>query len=133
MMDPEAFAGFAVVDGAIGVGAEPKVLPVVLRPLWVREMLTSASVTNPLMSRRLLATFLQIGPRPAEIHKRVAAPCGFARVNPRIGALAADADCACARREEHRGRELQRRSDAYGGSMGGQGYNHATGARPRAG
>ncbi len=60
MSAPDAFAGYVIVDGAIGVGSHDsgKRLPVVLRPQIVREAAVSATITNPLLSRTLLAAFM---------------------------------------------------------------------------
>ena len=58
MMNPNAFAGFVIVDGAIGVGAEPKALPWPLRFGFIRELAVSITVTNPLLTRKLLQMFI---------------------------------------------------------------------------
>lgn len=62
MTDPGAFAGLVVVDGAVGLGshAAPRPLPALLRPLWLRELVVASTVTNPLLTRRLLAGLLHV-------------------------------------------------------------------------
>lgn len=57
MLEPQAFAGLVVVSGAIALNA-PKTLPLVLAPERLREVLISATVTNPLVSTPLLRSFL---------------------------------------------------------------------------
>lgn len=58
MRHPEQFQSAIIVDGAIGVGDQVKPLIWPLRSQWVREVAVSATVTNPLLLRRLLAMFL---------------------------------------------------------------------------
>lgn len=58
MQSPDSFASLTIVNGALPLDREPTALPVLLRPLWLREALVSATVTNPLLSRRLLQAFL---------------------------------------------------------------------------
>jgi len=59
MRHPDAFAAYIIVDGAIGLGADPnKTLPLPLRSKWLREVGVSLSITNPLALRPLLRAFL---------------------------------------------------------------------------
>lgn len=60
MMKPDAFAGLILVDGALGLGSHETsaTLPFYLRPLWLREIILSGTVTNPLMTRTLLKTLI---------------------------------------------------------------------------
>ena len=60
MADPAAFAGLVLVDGAIGLGADasPVDLPLPLRPPLLREIVVATTATNPLLTRRLLASLM---------------------------------------------------------------------------
>ncbi len=60
MQNPGAFAGLVVISGAIGLGSHeaPRVLPMPLRPVIVRELLVSASATNLWATAPLLKLFL---------------------------------------------------------------------------
>lgn len=59
MRAPQEWCGAVVVAGALGVGGDPSTrLPLPLRPRWLREVLVSASVTNPWALGPLLRQFL---------------------------------------------------------------------------
>ncbi|OAN79083.1 hypothetical protein A8B78_00945 [Jannaschia sp. EhC01] len=58
MQDPTAFASLTIINGALPLDPAATQLPALLRPVWLRETLVSATVTNPLASRRLLQAFL---------------------------------------------------------------------------
>jgi pimeloyl-ACP methyl ester carboxylesterase len=62
MTRPDAFAGLVVVDGAIGLGghrAETTLsLPLRYRP--IREAITAASMTNPLLTKRFLRGLIHV-------------------------------------------------------------------------
>lgn len=59
LRDPDAFSGFVIVNGALGLGADPdKTLPLLLQPLWVREVAVALTITNPLALKPLLQQFL---------------------------------------------------------------------------
>lgn len=58
MQRPDTFASLTIVSGALPLDPEAAQLPAILRPMWLREVLVSATVTNPLASRRLLQAFL---------------------------------------------------------------------------
>lgn len=60
MRAPEAFAGLVVVNGALGIGAGPGALPLPLRSDWLRQLGIASTASNPLMTRRLLASFLYV-------------------------------------------------------------------------
>lgn len=60
MRDPDRFAGLVVVDGALGIDSEGGKLPLPLRPQIMREALVSLTATNPLMTRRLLASLVHV-------------------------------------------------------------------------
>lgn len=57
---PEAFAALVIIDGALGMqdAAEPKALPLPIRPRVLREAAVSASATNPLATGFLLRGLL---------------------------------------------------------------------------
>ena len=59
MQAPDAFASLTIVNGALPL--DPPVdarLPAPLRPVWLREVFISATITNPVASRRVLQAFL---------------------------------------------------------------------------
>lgn len=58
MQDPSAFASLTIINGALPLDPDATTLPALLRPIWLREALVSATVTNPLASRSLLQAFL---------------------------------------------------------------------------
>ncbi|ABD53337.1 alpha/beta fold hydrolase [Jannaschia sp. CCS1] len=58
MQRADAFASLTIINGALPLDPDATDLPAILRPLWLREALVSATVTNPLASRRLLQAFL---------------------------------------------------------------------------
>ncbi|AUH33803.1 alpha/beta fold hydrolase [Paracoccus tegillarcae] len=60
MQTPGAFAGLVVVDGALAIGAQPSQLPLPLRSDWMRQAGIAVTATNPMMTRRLLASFLHV-------------------------------------------------------------------------
>lgn len=62
MMDQDAFAGFVMVAGAVGLNSHRKAkeLPVLLRPGWLRQMIVSVTGTNPLLTKTLLAQLLYV-------------------------------------------------------------------------
>ena len=56
MRYPERARGLVLVDAALGL--TPTATPAWLQPQWVREILVSLTVTNPLMTRTLLQSLL---------------------------------------------------------------------------
>lgn len=60
MLSQEAYAGYVIVDGAIGVGSHEagKTLPIPLRPTLVRDAAVSMTITNPFLLKPLLQMFL---------------------------------------------------------------------------
>ena len=59
MRAPDAFASLTIINGALPLDPDgTAALPVPVRALWLREVAISATVTNPLASRRLLQAFL---------------------------------------------------------------------------
>ncbi|MEM6409827.1 MAG: alpha/beta hydrolase [Pseudomonadota bacterium] len=55
----EDFESLVIVNGALGLGSDPeKTLPFVLRPLWMREVAVSLTVTNPYAMKPMLRSFL---------------------------------------------------------------------------
>ncbi|WP_037311566.1 alpha/beta fold hydrolase [Ruegeria halocynthiae] len=57
---PDLVSGFVIVAGAIGLNdrADPKQPPFVLRNPTIRPYLTSATATNPLLTRKFLQDFM---------------------------------------------------------------------------
>lgn len=59
MRSPDSFASLTIVAGALPLDPPADAaLPTVLRPLWLREIFVSATITNPLASRPMLQHFL---------------------------------------------------------------------------
>lgn len=60
MTSPQVFSGLVVVSGAIGLNPDPSVtgLPIYLRPMPIRQLLVSATATNPYLTATLLKAFL---------------------------------------------------------------------------
>lgn len=65
MADQSAFAGFIVVDGAIGLDASPGPPPLALRAGALRQLAVSATITNPWAMKPLLKAFLHKKDRAA--------------------------------------------------------------------
>ncbi|SIO17323.1 alpha/beta fold hydrolase [Vannielia litorea] len=86
MADSSAFAGFLVVDGAIGLEAQAKPLPLPLRSGAVRQLAVSASITNPWAMQPMLRAFLHVKDRAAPYVDTLNAPM------MRTGTTAAMAD-----------------------------------------
>jgi pimeloyl-ACP methyl ester carboxylesterase len=58
MRYPERARGLVLVDAALGLTSPATATPAWLQPQWVREVLVSLTVTNPLMTRTLLQSLL---------------------------------------------------------------------------
>ncbi|WP_224816857.1 alpha/beta fold hydrolase [Hasllibacter sp. MH4015] len=59
MRGPDDYQSLTIIAGALPLDPPDDIaLPAMLRPLWLREVLVSASVTNPLAARPLLQAFL---------------------------------------------------------------------------
>ncbi len=86
MADPSAFAGFLVVDGAIGLDTEDKPAPLPLRSGTLRQLAVSATITNPWAMQPLLKAFLHRKDRAAPYVDTLNAPM------ERAGTTAAMAD-----------------------------------------
>jgi pimeloyl-ACP methyl ester carboxylesterase len=59
MRYPERARGLVLVDAALGLTAPPSDPPAMLRPKWIREILVSLTITNPLATRTLLQTLIE--------------------------------------------------------------------------
>jgi pimeloyl-ACP methyl ester carboxylesterase len=59
MRYPERARGLVLVDAALGLTAPPSDPPALLQPKWVREILVSLTITNPLATRTLLQTLIE--------------------------------------------------------------------------
>ncbi|MBR0824193.1 alpha/beta hydrolase [Bradyrhizobium manausense] len=58
MRYPARARSLVLVDAALGLTAEPSDPPSVLKPKWLREMLVSLTVTNPLATKTLLKSLI---------------------------------------------------------------------------
>ncbi|WP_168222901.1 alpha/beta fold hydrolase [Oceanicola sp. D3] len=86
MAKPQAFAGFIVVDGAIGLEAQPGPPPLPLRSGPLRQLAVSATITNPWAMKPMLKAFLHKKERAAPYVATLNAPM------KRAGTTAAMAD-----------------------------------------
>ena len=51
---PQSARGLVLIDPALGLMSPPSELPLLLRPKWIREILVSLTLTNPLATKPLL-------------------------------------------------------------------------------
>ncbi|WP_159009699.1 alpha/beta hydrolase [Bradyrhizobium sp. S69] len=58
MRYPERARALVLVDAALGLTAAPSDPPALLAPKWIREVLVSLTVTNPMATRTLLASLI---------------------------------------------------------------------------
>jgi pimeloyl-ACP methyl ester carboxylesterase len=58
MRYPERARALILVDAALGLSAPPSDPPAVVAPKWIREMLVSATITNPLATKWLLQSLI---------------------------------------------------------------------------
>jgi pimeloyl-ACP methyl ester carboxylesterase len=59
MRHPETARGLVLVDAALGLTATPSDPPFLLRPKWIRELLVSLTITNPLATKMLLQSLIE--------------------------------------------------------------------------
>jgi pimeloyl-ACP methyl ester carboxylesterase len=59
MRRPESARGLVLVDAALGLTAAPSDPPFLLRPKWIREILVSLTITNPLATKMLLQSLIE--------------------------------------------------------------------------
>ena len=59
MRYPERARALVLVDGALGLTAPPSDTPSLLQPKWVREILVSLTITNPLATKTLLEMLIE--------------------------------------------------------------------------
>jgi pimeloyl-ACP methyl ester carboxylesterase len=58
MRYPQGARGLLLIDPALGLMSPPSDLPLLLRPKWIREILVSLTLTNPLATRPLLQSMI---------------------------------------------------------------------------
>nr|WP_249127804.1 alpha/beta hydrolase [Bradyrhizobium lablabi] len=58
MRYPDRARALVLVDAALGLTADPSDPPAVLQPKWVREILVSLTITNPLATKWLLRSLI---------------------------------------------------------------------------
>ena len=58
MRYPERARALVLVDAALGLTAPPSDPPTIVAPKWIREMLVSATITNPLATKLLLQSLI---------------------------------------------------------------------------
>lgn len=59
MRSPERARALVLVDAALGLTAPPSDPPLLLQPKWVREIVVSLTITNPLATKALLRTLIE--------------------------------------------------------------------------
>jgi pimeloyl-ACP methyl ester carboxylesterase len=58
MRYPDRARGLVLVDAALGLTAAPSAAPWVIRPQWIREILVSLTITNPVATQMLLKSMI---------------------------------------------------------------------------
>lgn len=58
MRHPDRARALVLVDAALGLTAPPAEVPLLARPKWVREILVSLTITNPLATKTLLQSLI---------------------------------------------------------------------------
>ena len=58
MRYPERARALVLVDAALGLTAAPSDAPVLVQPKWIREILVSLTITNPLATKTLLKSLI---------------------------------------------------------------------------
>lgn len=58
MRYPDRARGLVLVDAALGLTATPSPAPWVIQPQWVREILVSLTITNPIATQMLLQSMI---------------------------------------------------------------------------
>jgi pimeloyl-ACP methyl ester carboxylesterase len=59
MRYPARVRALVLVDAALGLTAEPSDPPLLLQPKWIREILVSLTITNPLATKTLLESLIE--------------------------------------------------------------------------
>jgi pimeloyl-ACP methyl ester carboxylesterase len=59
MRYPQHARGLVLVDAALGLTQPPSDAPLLLQPKWVREILVSLTITNPLATKALLQSLIE--------------------------------------------------------------------------
>lgn len=62
LRDPDAFAGLVLVAGAIGLNShlDPSEVPTIISREWAREIAVAATVSNPILTKRLLKNLIHV-------------------------------------------------------------------------
>jgi pimeloyl-ACP methyl ester carboxylesterase len=58
MRHPDRARGLVLVDAALGLTAMPSPAPWVIQPQWIREILVSLTITNPIATQMLLQSMI---------------------------------------------------------------------------
>lgn len=58
MRYPDRARGLVLVDAALGLTAPPSDPPALVKPKWIRELLVSSTITNPLATKTLLQSLI---------------------------------------------------------------------------
>jgi pimeloyl-ACP methyl ester carboxylesterase len=59
MVNPARSRALVLVDAALGLTSQPSDPPVFLRAQWIREVLVSLTITNPLATKKLLQSLIE--------------------------------------------------------------------------
>ena len=89
MRYPDRARGLVLVDAALGLTAAPSDAPWVIQPQWIREILVSLTITNPVATQMLLQSMIAKKERAlAGICRDPAKAAGAARQHERYRRLA---------------------------------------------
>ncbi|MBR1148941.1 alpha/beta fold hydrolase [Bradyrhizobium sp. AUGA SZCCT0431] len=59
MRYPDRARGLVLVDAALGLTAAPSEAPWIIQPKWIREILVSLTITNPVATKTLLESLIE--------------------------------------------------------------------------
>ena len=125
MRYPDRTRALVLVDAALGLTAAPSAAPWVIQPQWIREILVSLTITNPVATQMLLKSMIAKKERAlAGICRDPAKAAGAARQHERYRRLA-----VLFPRRRHPSRERGPQCLCEAGSprrdpVGRQGYDH---------
>ena len=126
MRYPERARALVLVDAALGLTAVPSDAPALVRPKWVREILVSLSITNPLATKWLLQSLIakkeRALPEYVEILQRPTRRANSTRRYRRLGLLFPRRRPRSIERRPHR---LCADEDAGRHPLGRQRHRHA--------
>jgi pimeloyl-ACP methyl ester carboxylesterase len=134
MRYPARSRALVLVDAALGLTSPPSEPRKLLQPKWIREVLVSLTITNPLATKKLLQSLIEKKERAAAIYRHPAAPHAPARQHCGYCGLALLLRGLRRHGAERRWRRLRAAENSRRDHLGREGYRHADGigARPAA-